>query len=101
VQPPYSLLQADAARDLLPIAQRDGIGVIVYSPMGSGLLAGSMTESRYESLPPDDWRKRDPRFSAAQRAHAADLVLRLSVVGERHDASLGEVAIAWHSEIPR
>jgi aryl-alcohol dehydrogenase-like predicted oxidoreductase len=63
IQPQYSLIDRAAEAELLPLAQRDGIGVIVYSPMGSGLLTGGMTSERIAAMSDDDWRKTDPRFS--------------------------------------
>src|SRR5579859_1543924 len=63
LQPQYSLIERDVERDLLPFAEREGIGVIVYSPMGSGLLTGAMTRARIASLSEDDWRRRDERFN--------------------------------------
>ena len=66
LQPQYSLIEREAERELLPFAEREGIGVIVYSPMGSGMLTGGMTRERIESLPDDDWRKRDVRFNEPQ-----------------------------------
>ena len=67
LQPQYSLIERDVEREILPFAEREGIGVIVYSPMGSGMLSGGMTRERVESLADDDWRKHDP---ALQRAPA-------------------------------
>ena len=95
LQPPYSLVERDAAGEILPYAQREGIGVIVYSPMGSGLLSGGMTRERAEALPDDDWRKEDPRFQEPQLTEHLALVERLREVGERHGAGPGAVAVAW------
>src|SRR5581483_2101637 len=57
LQPPYSLVRRDAEKELLPFCQRENIGVIVYSPMASGLLTGAMTRDRVANLPADDWRR--------------------------------------------
>jgi aryl-alcohol dehydrogenase-like predicted oxidoreductase len=95
LQPQYSLVTRDAERDILPFAERAGIGVIVYSPMGSGLLTGKMTRERIEGLTDDDWRKRDPRFQEPQLSGHLALVERLTAVAERHDTTPGAVAIAW------
>jgi aryl-alcohol dehydrogenase-like predicted oxidoreductase len=95
LQPQYSLIERDAERDILPFAKREGIGVIVYSPMSSGLLTGRMTRERIEAMPDDDWRKQDPRFKEPELSRNLEIVDRLRVVAERHDTVPGAVAIAW------
>jgi aryl-alcohol dehydrogenase-like predicted oxidoreductase len=95
LQPEYSLVVRDAEEELLPFAEREGIGVIVYSPMGSGLLTGAMTRERIESLPDDDWRKRDPRFLEPQLSQHLALAARLQVVADRYGTTPGAVAVAW------
>ncbi|MEA2142050.1 MAG: hypothetical protein QOI64_480 [Solirubrobacteraceae bacterium] len=95
LQPQYSLVDRDAEDGVLPYAERTGIGVIVYSPMGSGLLTGGMTRARIASLAEDDWRKRDPRFNEPQLSRHLALVERLRAVADRHDSSPGAVAAAW------
>ena len=95
VQPPYSLVELDAATDILPFAWRQRIGVIVYSPMGSGLLTGAMTPERIAALPEDDWRKSDPRFQEPELSRHLATVERLRAVAERHDTTPGAVAIAY------
>ena len=95
LQPPYSLIERGVEHEILPFAEREGIGVIVYSPMGSGLLTGKMTRERIDGLPDDDWRKTDPRFREPRLSRHLALVERLEEVAERHDSSPGAVAIAW------
>jgi aryl-alcohol dehydrogenase-like predicted oxidoreductase len=95
LQPQYSLIERDVATETLPFAEREEIGVIVYSPMGSGLLTGAMTRERIESLPDDDWRKDDARFHEPQLSRHLALVERLEAVAERYDTTPGAVAIAW------
>jgi len=95
LQPPYSLVDREVEQEILPFAEREGIGVIVYSPMGSGLLTGTMTLDRFAALPETDWRKSDARFSPEALARSFELAPRLKKVGERHGASPGEVAVAW------
>jgi aryl-alcohol dehydrogenase-like predicted oxidoreductase len=96
LQPPYSLVEREAEDELLPYAEREGIGVIVYSPMGSGLLTGRMTRERVESMPDNDWRKRDPSFQEPELSRHLELVERLEAIGAEHgDVSPGAVAVAW------
>jgi aryl-alcohol dehydrogenase-like predicted oxidoreductase len=100
VQPQYSLLAREAEHELLPYAEQNGIGVIVYSPMGSGLLSGGMTRERIEALPEDDWRKHDARFNEPQLSRHLALVHRLETVAELHGTTAGAVAVAWTLQNP-
>lgn len=95
LQPQYSLIERNVEREILPFAAQEGIGVIVYSPMGSGLLTGRMTRERIASMPDNDWRKRDPRFQEPALSRNLELADRLAVVAERHDTVPGAVAVAW------
>ena len=95
MQPPYSLIARDVEREILPFCEREEIGVIVYSPMGSGLLTGKMTRERIENLPEDDWRKHDQRFQEPQLSRNLVLVERLKAVADRHETTPGAVAVAW------
>ena len=95
VQPPYSLLRRDIEQDLLPWCLDHGTGVIVYSPMQSGLLTGAMTRERVAALPDTDWRRKGKYFQEPYLTAALDLVERLKATGESHGRTPGEVAIAW------
>ncbi len=95
LQPEYSLIERAAEPKLLPFAEQEGIGVIVYSPMGSGMLTGAMTRERVQGLAPEDWRRRDERFNEPQLSENLALVERLQRVAERHQATPGAVAVAW------
>jgi aryl-alcohol dehydrogenase-like predicted oxidoreductase len=95
LQPPYSLIAREVEPEILPFAEREGIGVIVYSPMGSGLLTGKMTRERIESLADDDWRKHDARFREPQLGRHLAAAERVQTVAERLGVSPGAVAIAW------
>ena len=95
LQPPYSLLAADVESSILPFALEHKIGVIVYSPMASGLLSGAMTRERIAALPEDDWRKHSPNFQEPLLSRNLRLVERLRAIGQRYNATPGEVAIAW------
>jgi len=95
LQPPYSLVNRSVEEDILPYCLREGIGVIVYSPMASGLLTGAMTRERAARLPKDDWRSTDPEFREPRLSRNLALVERLREIGKRRVRSPGEVAIAW------
>ncbi len=95
LQPPYSLIHREVEEDILPYCLREGIGVIVYSPMASGLLTGSMTRERISKMPNDDWRKGHPDFTEPNLSRNLELVERLREIANRHHRSVGEVAIAW------
>jgi aryl-alcohol dehydrogenase-like predicted oxidoreductase len=95
LQPQYSLIAREVEDEILPFAEGEGIGVIVYSPMGSGMLSGGMTRARIEGLPGDDWRAQDARFREPLLSEYLALVGRLEEVAVRHDATAGAVAVAW------
>jgi aryl-alcohol dehydrogenase-like predicted oxidoreductase len=95
LQPPYSLIRRDADKELLPFCERENIGVIVYSPMTSGLLTGAMTRERIANLPADDWRRQSAEFQEPKLSKNLTLVERLGAVGARHGKSPGAVAVAW------
>jgi aryl-alcohol dehydrogenase-like predicted oxidoreductase len=95
LQPPYSLIERAIEDEILPFAEQEGIGVVCYSPMASGLLSGAMTRERIAALPDDDWRKHDPRFNEPELSRHLALVARLQTVAERHGTTPGAIAIAW------
>jgi aryl-alcohol dehydrogenase-like predicted oxidoreductase len=95
LQPPYSLINRAVEEDLLPYCLREGIGVIIYSPMASGLLTGAMTKVRAAKLSKDDWRSTDPEFQEPRLSQNLTLVEKLREIGYRHGRSPGEVAVAW------
>jgi aryl-alcohol dehydrogenase-like predicted oxidoreductase len=102
LQPPFSLVKPGAADELLPHCREHGIGVIVYSPMASGLLTGKMTREHIDTLAKDDWRKKNDEFKEPKLAKNLALVERVKQVAEKHQCSPGEVAIAWvlhHPEV--
>ena len=96
LQPPYSLVYPEVESEILPYARAHGIGVIVYSPMASGLLTGTMTAERVARMPSDDWRKHDPEFHEPRLSRHQALTRLLGEIGQRHGGrSSAEVAIAW------
>ena len=95
LQPPYSLVRREIEQEILPYCRSEKLGVIVYSPMASGLLTGAMTRERADALPSSDWRSRDVEFQEPRLSKNLALVERLREIGERHGRPPGQVAIAW------
>jgi len=95
LQPPYNMLNRGIEEEILPYCGENDIGVIVYSPMRSGLLTGKMTPERVQSMPSDDWRRGADDFQEPKLSKNLELVEKLREIGERHGKSPAEVAIAW------
>jgi aryl-alcohol dehydrogenase-like predicted oxidoreductase len=95
LQPPYSILRRQIEPDVLPYCEQEGIGVIVYAPMFSGMLTGAMTRERAAALPADDFRSRNPEYKEPKLSQNLALVEKLKEIGARHNRNAGEVAIAW------
>ena len=95
LQPPYSAISPAVEEAILPYCRQQGIGVIVYSPMKLGLLAGAMTKERVANFPQDDVRRRLPAFQEPQLSRNLALAELMKSIGARHGRSAGEVAIAW------
>ena len=95
LQPPYSAISPEIEDAVLPYCLQHQIGVIGYSPMKSGLLAGKMTRERIAALPEDDFRRRAPAFQEPELTRNLALAELMKAIGARHGRSAGEVAIAW------
>ena len=95
LQPPFSLVRPEVEQQVLPFVAENQIGVLAYSPMGSGLLTGSMTQERVANLPPDDWRVRNPHFQEPLLSRNLKIADKLNNIGSRHGRTAGEVALAW------
>ena len=95
LQPPYSMLRRAIEEEILPFAQDNGIGVINYSPMTSGLLTGAMTAERVAAFPADDWRRKAAEFNEPRLSRNLQLVELLREIGNGYGVSPGVVAVAW------
>ena len=98
LQPSYSILSRGVEAETLPYCGVHDIGVIVYSPMKSGLLSGAMTRERIAAMPQNDWRRHHRDFTEPKLTENLELVEKLRVIGQRgqrRNCSPGEVAIAW------
>jgi aryl-alcohol dehydrogenase-like predicted oxidoreductase len=95
LQPPYSAISPEIETDILPYCRQHNVGVIVYSPMKSGLLTGKMTRERVNAFPADDFRRKALAFQEPNLTRNLALQDLMQRIGERHGHSAGEVAIAW------
>ena len=95
LQPPYSLIRPEVEDEILPFCEKNNIGVIVYSPMMSGLLSGRMTRDRVINFPDDDWRRNNPEFQEPRLYRNLWLAELLKNIARHDGFSAGEVAIAW------
>jgi aryl-alcohol dehydrogenase-like predicted oxidoreductase len=89
------MLRRAIEAELLPFAQANGIGVINYSPMVSGLLTGKMTAERIAAFPADDWRRRAVEFKEPRLSRNLRLVELLREIGNGYGVAPGVVAVAW------
>jgi aryl-alcohol dehydrogenase-like predicted oxidoreductase len=95
LQPPFSAISPEVGRETLPYCGQHNIGVIVYSPMKSGLLTGAMTKERVAAFPSDDFRRNALAFQEPNLSKNLQLAELMRKIGERHGVSAGEAAIAW------
>jgi aryl-alcohol dehydrogenase-like predicted oxidoreductase len=95
LQPPYSMLRREVEAELLGYCARNGIGVIVYSPMQRGLLTGRFDHARLASLPTDDHRSRLPEFREPQFSATLAMVEHLKKIATRHGRTAAQLAVSW------
>ena len=96
LQPEYNMLEPAIEQDILGYCAGNHIGVIVYSPMCSGLLTGKFTRDKVEALPADDWRRASsPYFQEPYFSAHLQLVEKLRPIAERNNKTLSQLAIAW------
>ncbi|MER6568501.1 aldo/keto reductase [Streptomyces sp. NPDC001093] len=94
VQSEWSLFSRDIEAKVVPAARDLGVGLVPYSPLGRGFLTGSFTHAERE-LTADDFRRQQPRFTGANAAANAALLEPIRAIAEAHDATLGQIALAW------
>lgn len=95
LQPPYSMLRRAIEKETLPYCRQNETGVIIYSPMQSGLLTGKMTKERMASMADDDWRRSNKEFTEPRLSKNLELVEKLKSIGNQYGVTAGVVAIAW------
>jgi aryl-alcohol dehydrogenase-like predicted oxidoreductase len=96
LQPEYNMLQPAIEQDILGYCAANHIGVIVYSPMCSGLFTGKFTKEKVDALPADDWRRASsPYFQEPYFSAHLQLVEKLRPLAKRNNKTLSQLAIAW------
>lgn len=95
LQPPFSLIHRQATADVIPWCAAHGTGVIVYSPMQSGLLTDSFTAERVRRLAEDDWRRHDPEFQEPNLSRNIALRDALRPMAQRYGTTVSVIAVAW------
>ncbi len=95
LQPPYSMLRRAVEDEILPCAKENGIGVINYSPMLSGMLTGKMSAERVAAMPANDWRRNNVEFNEPRLSRNLRVVELLREIGDGHGVTPGVVAVAW------
>jgi aryl-alcohol dehydrogenase-like predicted oxidoreductase len=100
LQPPFSLVRRDAAADVIPWAAAHGTGVIVYSPMQSGLLTDTFSVKRLAAMADDDWRRRSAQFTEPHLSRNIALRDALRPIAQRHAVTVSAVAVAWTLSCP-
>jgi aryl-alcohol dehydrogenase-like predicted oxidoreductase len=93
LQTEYSLWMRDVEDEILPTCRELGIGFVPYSPLGRGFLTGRFT--RFEDLPEDDFRRRQPRFQGDNFQKNLDLVRHVEDVASRKGCTPAQLALAW------
>ena len=95
LQPPFSMIRRRVAETEIPWCAAHQTGVIVYSPMQSGLLTDKFSEGRVRDLPEDDWRRRSPEFLPPRLGRNLALRDGMRPIAQRHGTSVACIAIAW------
>jgi aryl-alcohol dehydrogenase-like predicted oxidoreductase len=94
-QVPLSVINRASINSVIPWCQANGVGVIVYAPLATGLLTGTFDRDRIANLPDDDGRRRLARFQEPQLSHTLMLVEHLRPIADRLGINLATLAIAW------
>jgi len=94
-EPQYNLMHREIEVDLLPWANANGTGVVVYETQQTGLLSGSFSREHLKSLPPDDFRRGFADFQEPQLSNALALVDRIRAVAEGLGVSVSELVIGY------
>ncbi|MCM1941812.1 aldo/keto reductase [Streptomyces sp. G3] len=94
VQSEWSLFSRDIEAGVVPAARELDVALVPYSPLGRGFLTGSFANAD-QDLTDDDFRRQQPRFTGDNAAANAALLAPVRALAEAHDATLGQIALAW------
>ncbi|MFH9986925.1 aldo/keto reductase [Streptomyces luteogriseus] len=94
VQSEWSLFSRDIEAHVVPAARELGVALVPYSPLGRGFLTGSFTDAE-QDLSAGDFRRQQPRFTGDNATANATLLELIRSVAKAHDATLGQIALAW------
>ncbi len=92
LQPLYNLFDREIEANILPFCQQNGIGVVAYSPLKSGLLTGKFNP---EKLAADDWRKKSEDFREPALSKYLAIIETLKTIAQKYDITVAQLAIAW------
>lgn len=95
LQPPFSMIHRGAAAKEIPWCAAHNTGVICYSPLQSGLLTDTFTESKVGALATDDWRRRGAEFQQPNLGRNLALRDSLRELADEYETSVAAIAIAW------
>ena len=95
LQPPYSLMRREIEEEILPYTKEHHVGVLAYSPMGSGMLTGTMSRERIANLPSDDWRTRSVHFQEPLLTRNLGIADKVIEIAKRTGKTPSEIALAW------
>ena len=93
VQSEYSLLYRQPAEDTITACRALGISYVAYSPIGRGLLSGTIKATA--DIPEDDRRRQHPRFQDANLDHNVALVHQVAEMAEEKGCTPAQLALAW------
>jgi aryl-alcohol dehydrogenase-like predicted oxidoreductase len=93
LQTEYSLFYREPEKEILPACRRLGIGFVGYSPLGRGLLGGTIRKA--DDLTPDDWRLQTSRYQGENLAQNVALVERVEAIAKTKGCTSAQLAIAW------
>ena len=93
LQTEYSLWTRDPEAEILSVVRELGIGFVAYSPLGRGFLTGRFRV--FEDLPPDDWRRENPRFQGENFGRNLKLVRVVEEIAREKGCTASQLALAW------